>query len=139
MKKLGKLSLVIITVLTCIALFIIFQPQYSTQGIEPDYTVKIGQLYQSFEQNESQASQKYIGKVIETSGFVIEVNKDVTGANVLLLSNTKNGDPQILCTLDSKYDNSSEGDLKIGTKVKVKGQCTGMLLEVVLKNGILLD
>jgi len=139
MKKLGKIFLVLFVLMAIAALFIMYQPKYSTAGIEPDFQVKIGQLYQAFDKNEGKANQQYVGKVVETSGYINEVSKDVTGATVLLLSKTKKGDPILLCTLDPKHNSPSADVLTIGNQVNLKGQCTGMLMEVVLKNGILLE
>ncbi len=140
MKKVSKVFIGILGLLAVLALFIVYQPQYSTHDLEPDHNIKIGKLYTEFQKNETRASQMYIGKVIQTSGYIKEIQKDVTGANVLLLSKTMKSDPLILCTLDANHDTpSADANLTVGKQVTVKGQCTGMLLEVVLKNGILLD
>ena len=113
-------------------------PKYSTQSIPPDYTMELTQLNQAFNKNESAASTKYVGKVIAIEGVIQEISKDQEQASVLLLSNSKSGQPLVLCTMENG-ESGKISKLNIGDSVKLKGQCTGKLLEVVMKNGILLD
>jgi len=55
-----------------------------------------------------------------------------------LLEANKDGIGGVLCTLEgSQKEKASK--LEIGAMSKVKGVCTGMLMEVVLNKGVILE
>lgn len=138
MKKLFKVLFLLLLFMLIVGGIIYFMPQYSTSSIEPDFKVQLTEISTSFENDEASASSKYIGKVVATQGTIREISHDQESAPVILLSRGKNSPALLLVTLEmSEKDKVS--NLKVGDKVKIKGQCTGKLLEVVFKNGILLD
>ncbi len=138
MRKFGKFFIGLIVLLSIVACIFYFMPKYSAESIAPDYTMELSELNVAFDKNEAAASTKYVGKVIAIEGVIQEKSRDQEQASVLLLSNTKNGQPLVLCTMENS-ESDKVSKLDIGDNVKLKGQCTGKLLEVVMKNGILLD
>jgi hypothetical protein len=109
-------------------------------GIEnrkADFTLSSDALFSEFESDEAAANQKYIDKVIEVSGNIGEVSTDEKGSTVLILreAGAFNG---VLCTLeDSQKEKAST--LKKGDAVRLKGACTGMLMDVVLNKCVLVQ
>ncbi len=133
MKLIGRLLQLIIVIGIVAFLVLKFMPSHTTKASEPaDFAMEAKALFQAFEFNETQASKQYIGKSIQVDGFVLEVDRDQNGSQTLLLSDRLDGDPLIFATLQA--DNTAQ----VGEKVTVKGQCTGMLFEVVLNKGVVL-
>ena len=88
------------------------------------------QLFSDFENDESNANIKYLDKVMEVSGLVKEIARDEEGMISLTL---ESGSDMfgVVCQLDN-LTNHTRTDFKEGEKVKMKGICTGVLMDVVL-------
>jgi len=102
-----------------------------------DYTLTAAALYAEYAANEKASNSKYIGNTIEVTGTIGELSKDQQGATVIMF--IEPGELEgVMCTLDK--DQSTEA-LKIGSNIKVKGQCTGKLdmTGVVLNKGVLIN
>jgi hypothetical protein len=96
------------------------------------YTRSADALYSSFEGDETAANEKFLGKVIEVTGEVSEIEKTDSGQLVVLLScNSPIGG--ISCTFETKQDQVSKL-VSPGATCTIKGKCSGMLMEVVLDN-----
>lgn len=139
MKRLIQI-LVALIVLAIIAFAVIkFMPQHTTdQNQAADFSTNPSSLYSEFESNESSASKKYIGKTIELKGFLVEKDTDESDAPVVLLSDQAGGDPIIFCTLEAS-EKGKFATLQSGQQLTIKGQCTGMLMEVVMNKGIIVQ
>jgi hypothetical protein len=93
-----------------------------------DITMDAAALVQSFETNEDSANAKYLNKIIGISGNVdtIKVNDD----NITVYLKNPEDMSGVMCSFDkSAIDPTS---IKQGDKVKIKGICSGYLLDVVL-------
>lgn len=104
---------------------------------EADHSISAAALYAEYATNEKASNRKYIDKTIEVNGIISEISKDQQGATVLMF--TEPGEFEgVMCTLVKEEDTSA---LKVGSQVKVKGQCTGKLdmTGVVINKGILLE
>jgi len=85
-------------------------------------------LLEKFESNEAAANTAYLGKVIIVAGTIDNITEDSTNVSV----NLKNPDDisGVMCGFNkSSIDRSS---LKVGGNVRIKGICTGYLMDVVL-------
>ena len=127
MKKVLSFILGIIIILSLAFIVVINLPQASIKNKAADYSIDANELFSAYSVNEAKANSTYNGKVIEVSGKLIDISEDEQGAPVLLLDS---GDDfgGILCTLDNKPKTLPS----IGQKIKVKGQCNGILMDVVL-------
>jgi hypothetical protein len=83
-------------------------------------------LFQAYSTNEQMANQSYLEKILEVTGEVTTVTTNAEGFTVVLL---KTDDPVfgINCTLEK-----STNEIKQGTRITLKGICTGYLTDVVL-------
>jgi hypothetical protein len=83
-------------------------------------------LFQAYSTNEQMANQSYLEKILEVTGEVTTVTMNAEGFTVVLL---KTDDPVfgINCTLEK-----STNEIKQGTRITLKGICTGYLTDVVL-------
>ena len=94
-------------------------------------------LYEAFTNDESKAETAYLGKVIELSGIIDEIYNDENNAPVVVLR-SKTGEPISVITLEvnqaDKIQNYAEGD-----EIAIKAMCNGMLMEVTLSKGLIVD
>ncbi len=127
MKKFLYFILGLITSLVIIYLVVLNLPQSNTKNKEAAYSFQSVELFSKFTDDESKATKEYVGQVIELEGRLLETSKDKSGATVLILDG---GDMMgaVVCTFESKVDPMPE----IGTTVKLKGQCNGILTDVLL-------
>ncbi|MEC8598976.1 MAG: hypothetical protein VXY15_01350 [Bacteroidota bacterium] len=90
-------------------------------------------LYNAFSNNEIAADEKYKGKIIQVTGSIRDIGKDLMDdAYITLIGGEFFGDVQ--CFFPNKSDLI---DLKKGQRVKVIGYCDGLFLNVLLKNCII--
>jgi len=127
------IPLIIFVIAGILAMSYVFRaPENSVANENSAYTLTADELFTAFEENESMANEKYLGKVIEVSGTINEIEKTDNGQLVLLLSCSS---PMggIRCTFESKQDQVSK-QVSQGSVCTIKGKCSGMLMEVVLDN-----
>ncbi len=94
-------------------------------------TLSADELFAAFDEDEAAANAIYLDRVVEVSGVVDEVTKDAEGNTVVILKAETAMMGGVSATLDSSIDKTGTiaGDL-----FRVKGRCTGMLMDVVLTN-----
>lgn len=102
------------------------KPAEKTISAKEEFTVDAAALFQEFTDNEAQANQKYLNKVIAVKGKVLDITpNDSLGINLTL----ETGDAMfgVSCHIPEPGKAPQKGDV-----VSVKGLCTGMLMDVVL-------
>ena len=88
-------------------------------------------LTKEFSENEAVASKKYVDKVLIVFGKVEEIKSFGKETSVLLSSN----DPMSSVTCSFYQEETTRlKNINAGTKIKIKGKCTGKLMDVVLNN-----
>jgi hypothetical protein len=109
------------------------KPHQSAAGETTDFTVSADSLYQQYRTNEHTADQKYLGKVIEVSGKLAEIQH--SGNSEIWILSPQPGGGGINCQLfaGTKVD----PEPKNGSVVTVKGRCTGFLMDVNLADCVL--
>lgn len=102
-------------------------PKASTKNKDAQIKIESVKLFASYSNNETASNKKFNGKIIEVTGKVLKVISDKKGDTVVILDS---GDPVagVLCTLASKPSTQP----KVGSTVTIKGQCSGLLMDVVL-------
>lgn len=101
-----------------------------------DHQLQATQLYQDFNEDESSSNTKYVGKVLEVVGTVNRVAPD--GKEKILLVLDTNADGEVHCQL-SAATNTDITKIPIGKTIKVKGTCSGFLLDVMLDECIIIE
>lgn len=92
-------------------------------------------LYKAFESNEQQANATYVGKVVEVSGTVGEIEKTDSIARVMLtFPDAMMGAVRV--TLDTRHLADADA-VKSGDNATFKGFCNGYLMDVEVKDGVL--
>lgn len=137
MKKTLKIVLLVIVVGACIGGFVAykmwnkpFDDVTDMEGIPVNADV----LYKAFETNEQTANTTYVGKVVEVSGTVGDIETSDTIARVMItFPDAMMGAVRV--TLDSRHLADAKA-VKTGDQATFKGFCNGFLMDVEIKDGV---
>ena len=85
-------------------------------------------LYSLYSKYEDSANKKYTGKIIEVTGSVVEIeNQQDTLLTIFLGDTLQTG--RISCLIEKKQTVTAK-NITLGDVVKLKGICTGYLMDV---------
>jgi len=133
MKKLLYI-LITLLVIAVIAYFIVLNlPKASSKNKDASFKIEANDLYSEFQANEVLANKKYIGKTIEISGSIMDMDRDKQGATVLYID-ADAGINGLLCTMEM----NQKAKFEVGQEVTLKGLCSGYLQDVVLNKCVLI-
>lgn len=139
MRKILKIvfGLVFATIILMIGawLFLNYAPQKSTEKKAADMSLSASELYVTFENDEAAANQKFIGQILQVDGQVGEKLVDENMAPVIILRQA-DAMAGVMCTL-RKDQQAAYDAIKVGETVTLKGKCNGMLMDVVLDEGVI--
>lgn len=114
-------------------IYLFRMPHKDLAKAKPDYVITAVDLQKAFEDNEKDATTKYVKKILEVSGVVVEVKTGEAGAlNVTLKSGSDMS--SVICTLAAGSDQAAFAQ---GNQVKLRGECSGYLMDVLLNNCVL--
>lgn len=134
-----KILIIGVSTLLVIILFVllyVFRPVKSIEKAKPDYKVTASQLFDDFTENEKQADSLYVGKIILVKGKIKEII--YSNNEWVILLETDDPFAGISCSLNNS-ENAKAESLNGGQHIVVKGQCSGMLMDVLLNNCFVLD
>ncbi|MEI6950206.1 hypothetical protein V9K67_23700 [Paraflavisolibacter sp. H34] len=108
------------------------KPRAGVDRASADFTLTATELFRAYQQNEQQADARYAGKVLDVSGVVENVEATAEGSSLLLSS----GDPMggVNCSLAKDSDKATLPQK--GRPVRIKGRCTGFLMDVNLVDAV---
>ena len=109
------------------------EPVKSTSSKNADLIIQSQDLFSAYEKNEIEANRKYLNKVVSVVGAVSSVSRE-DNTDVVTLK-TDDGMFGVVCKMEQSEDLKS--NVKPGERVKVKGICSGMLMDVVMMRCIL--
>jgi hypothetical protein len=137
MKKTLKIILLVIVIGACIGGFVAYKmwnkPFDDVTDIE-GIAVNADVLYKAFETNEQTANTTYVGKVVEVSGTVGDIETSDTIARVMItFPDAMMGAVRV--TLDSRHLADAKA-VKTGDQATFKGFCNGFLMDVEIKDGV---
>ena len=120
-------------IITCIAVAVIagglygwheyFRPNVDVASVKPAYHISTNSLLNEFSKDDSDATKKYLGKIIAVDGKVKKVEKDERGYYTIVLG-TDGNTSSVRCAADTLHMQSI-ASLKEGSAVSVKGIFTG--------------
>ena len=97
---------------------------------KPDFIITASALQKAFEDDETDASGKYINKILEVTGTIASVKP--AGNNVLSISLITGSDlSSVICTFPAITDPSK---FRTGYEITLRGECSGFLMDVLLNN-----
>lgn len=109
-------------------------PMPKVEDLTTDYEFEAGQLYRYYTANEQEADAQLLDKLLLVTGTVKNLVADGNQLSVILEGHDQGG---IICEIDERL--IQQTDLpRIGQKVQLKGVCTGLLLDVVLVDCVLI-
>ena len=137
MKKKALLAILLLGIAgVSIGVYMFYKPHQSILNEKPAFTASAADFAGEYEKGEKEANAKYLGKIIEVEGVVSEKSLDEKGMlNVTLQGIDLSG---VSCVFDKKHQNNVM-KYKEGDKIKVKGICTGVLMDVVLVDCVLTE
>ena len=92
-------------------------------------------LYKAFETNEQQANTTYVGKVLEISGAIAEIeNTDSIARVIFSVPDATFGSVRV--SMDKRHSDDVKS-LAPAQNIVVKGFCSGFLSDVEIKDGVL--
>ncbi|RYM35791.1 hypothetical protein ERX46_02000 [Brumimicrobium glaciale] len=134
MKKyilLGILSLIIVG--GGIGYYMFNKKVPTLENTTSDYVIGANDLFNEFENNESEALKKYENKIIEVTGKVISVKNNDNDSNIIL-----EADMAMAGGVNCSFKYKQDEEITKGSIVTIKGQCQGFLMDVVLNNSQLI-
>ncbi len=124
------IALVVLGILIAIAVwrYTFRASETSVSGKIADIEISASELLNKFENNEDSANIAFLDKIILVTGTVDNIKEDSTGVSVYL----KNSESisGVMCSFDRTAINPAK--IKSGETLKIKGICTGYLMDVVM-------
>lgn len=129
MKAKFIIGIIFIGVIAVSAGFFMYQkPSEKTVGRKAAYTVQAMELFNEFNDHEASANEKYLNKILLVEGRIAEISAvDSVGLTILL--ETSNPLFGVSCQLPEGLGGRT---LKRGENARIRGLCTGKLMDVVL-------
>lgn len=109
----------------------------SMKNREVEFRLSANELYAQFDADEISANAKFQNKVLEVSGEVVEVTSEEGGNPSISLKT--DGFGVVKCTLESAPSFETLQNIEIGGELTIKGECIGMLLDVLIERSIIIE
>ena len=136
-----KTLLIVAVCVALIAAFVVYSTFLKTapymKNLETDFKLTAIELYAQFDADETSANTKYQNKVLEITGEVVEVTSEEGGNPSISLR--ADGFGVIKCTLESPPSFKVLENISIGGNLTIKGECIGMLLDVLIERSIIIE
>ena len=91
--------------------------------VKANVKISVIDLIKEYNDNDSSANQKYLGKIIEVTGNIKEVNTDDKGYYTVVLGDAGNMS-SVRCSMDTSYQQHA-AKLAAGSSITIRGVCTG--------------
>ena len=136
MKKKILLSLLLVGFVagagTWYYVFIYSANHHRSAADEQTIDIAATQLVTEYQTNEAASNAKYLNKALKIVGVVSEVKNDQEGKTTVTIK-SNDAFANVFCTLQSPSATSPI----VGSKICLKGFCTGFLSDVVIKDAVL--
>ena len=128
-KRITLVILILGIIGTFVAYKMYNKPHIDVADSKSDIVISADKIQSDFSTNENLANTNYLEKIIEVSGEISELSLENKKGIITL--KTKDDFGSVLCHLS---DNSTQkmNTLKMGKPVRLKGICTGYLMDVIL-------
>lgn len=123
----------LIVMIGLVGIYFYNKPASRVTKEKPLYEIKSEDLFSEYTTDEATANKKYLGKVIEVTGTLLNISSTDEQNQVTLMLKGVDETSGISCKVDLK-SNPDVLKLKEGSEISIKGICTGMLMDVVLVN-----
>ncbi len=140
--RLSKKNILLIAILIVLCTGIYCYKEYNREpadvsNIEPAASLTAIVLVDSYESDEANANKLYLGKTIQLTGAIAEINNlQDTLVNVLI--GDSNSMHKVSCLLDSRYL-ASVKNYRVGQQITIRGVCTGYLMDVEMNRCVIIE
>ncbi len=134
--KILLISLIVAFIGLFIALNLYNKPFLNVAKSKPDIILNSQVLLNDYQEDEIFANKKYVDKLIQVTGEIVEISID-KGTTIVTLKDF-NGLSTIICHMLAE-DNLKALKLEIGNEVIIKGICTGYLLDIIMVKCVLIN
>ena len=118
-----------------IGLYMFNKKDPNLSKVKPDYVLDVSSLVNDFSQDENAATTKYVDKVLEVTGPVLAI--EPTGDSTLNVTlSAENQMSSVICSFKNIPDPSSL-NIQEGVNITVRGVCSGMLMDILLNNCVI--
>ena len=129
MKKFIIASCIVLVSAVGYGFYLYYKPHQGIANKEAAFTLESKKLFDEYSTDESASNNKYLGKIVSVFGRVVDKGVDANGTFSLIM---EGGDfAGVGCQFDKSVLNEMQ-TIKKGQVLKIKGMCTGMLMDVVL-------
>jgi hypothetical protein len=136
MKYIKYASILILAVIG-FGFFYINQSKKGIDGIHAEFNISPEKLVQEFETNEEIANKKYLDKIILIEGKINSISTREDGPTTIVM-NASNPMNSVSCELNKK-ESEKYLTIKNGDIIKIKGICSGLLMDVVLVDCVIVN
>lgn len=113
--------------LAAVGAFMIYnKPHKDLNALTADVQLSATELYQAFEADETEANERFLGKLVEVDGQVQEMT-ETEGGGMLVVLREESDMFGVNCSFLPE-EMSGTSALEIGSSVLVKGMCSGSTL-----------
>lgn len=132
-------AIIIIVGVVITTIYLYNKPHRNISREKPEFEMTAEALISDFQIDEQTANAKYIDKVIQVTGKLVSISNAGNGSTILALEDEMEG---VTCTIDSigtKNQSNIIQKLEPGNPIVVKGRCDGMLFDVRLSKGTIIE
>jgi len=108
------------------------------ERVEPEFVITATELYSAFESDEAAANAIYTGRVIEVTGSITRVETSSEDHSLTVILGSDDPFSGVICTFPGSKVIQSDR-LVPGSQLTIRGECSGMLMDVLLNNCVLID
>lgn len=134
--KILLISLIVAIIGLFTALYLYNKPFLNVSKSKPDIILNSQVMLNDYQDDEFLANKKYVDKLIQVTGEIVEISID-KGTTIVTLKDF-NGLSTIICHMLAE-DNLKVLKLEIGNEVIIKGICTGYLLDIIMVKCVLIN
>jgi SAM-dependent MidA family methyltransferase len=138
MKKLLFILLFLAVAGGAIGYYLWNKPHASVTNQKADFVLTAPELLEDFQKDENAANARYLGKIVQVSGTILELVPG-TGLQMQVVLETGDMMSRISCVLKEDHKAFLERKLEKGDPVTIKGFCTGIAMDVVLDRCVIVE
>ncbi|MBS1599551.1 MAG: hypothetical protein JST75_15105 [Bacteroidetes bacterium] len=129
-KKYFLIAGIVWLVLAGLGLYYYDKPHANAGDKSTDISITAGDLFSQFQQDENAANKKFLDKIIEVKGTVMDVQQSGNTTSVQLDGGS--GGAGINCSIAINNEKNKITLPEKGSVITIKGRCAGMLMDVNL-------
>lgn len=117
--------LIVFVTITLVALYIYKEynrKPANLENLQPTSSIEATELIREFSRNDSLANEKYLGKLVEVTGRIKQIDSSLNHYTLVL--GDENNPSSVRCNMDSTI---SLQKLINNMEIKIKGICTGFI------------